>query len=75
MAGNTKLYWKLLSQFIATQADAAQQIGEALKVNDHVLAERLAHTVKGWPGNLGASEIQQAAAVLEKAIATSSAAA
>jgi len=74
MAGNKKLYWKLLSQFAATQGDAAQQIGTALKANDHVLAERLAHTVKGVAGNLGASSIQYAAANLEKAIAASSAA-
>ena len=38
------------------------------------LPERLAHTVKGVAGNLGASSIQYAAANLEKAIAASSAA-
>ena len=39
------------------------------------LAERLAHTVKGVAGNLGAGAIQSAAAKLEGAIASSSPAA
>jgi CheY-like chemotaxis protein len=72
MAGNKKLYWKLLSQFVATEADAAGRIGAALKDNDRALAERLAHTVKGVAGNLGAAAVQNAAANLERAIARSS---
>ena len=75
VAGNKKLYRKLLRQFSTTEADAAQRIAAALAENDSGLAERLAHTVKGVAGNLGASAVQNAAASLEKAIAGSAPAA
>ena len=68
VAGNKKLYRKLLRQFSKTEADAAQRIGSALAEKDRALAERLAHTVKGVAGNIGASAVQNAAANLEKAI-------
>ena len=75
VAGNKKLYRKLLRQFSKTEADAAQRIASALAENDRALAERLAHSVKGAAGNLGASAVQNAAANLEKAIASSAPAA
>ena len=68
VAGNKKLYRKLLRQFSTTEADAAQRIGSALAQKDRALAERLAHTVKGVAGNIGAHAVQNAAAHLEKAI-------
>jgi signal transduction histidine kinase/ligand-binding sensor domain-containing protein/DNA-binding response OmpR family regulator len=68
VAGNKKLYQKLLRQFSNTEADAAQRIASALAANDRALAERLAHTVKGVAGNIGAAAVQNAAAQLEKAI-------
>ena len=75
VAGNKKLYRKLLRQFSNTEADAAQRIASALAENDRALAERLAHTVKGVAGNIGAPAVQNAAANLEKAIAGSAPAA
>jgi two-component system, sensor histidine kinase and response regulator len=69
VAGNRKLYMKLLRQFVDQQADAAPQIARLLDKADNKAAERLAHSVKGVAGNLGASAIQAAAAELEKAIA------
>jgi signal transduction histidine kinase/CheY-like chemotaxis protein/ligand-binding sensor domain-containing protein len=75
VAGNKKLYRKLLRQFSTTEADAAQRIASALTEKDRALAERLAHTVKGVAGNIGAAAVQNAAAQLEKAIADSAAAA
>ena len=75
VAGNKKLYRKLLRQFSDTEADAAQRIASALAENDRALAERLAHTVKGVAGNIGAPAVQNAAANLEKAIAGSAPAA
>jgi HPt (histidine-containing phosphotransfer) domain-containing protein len=66
--GNKKLYRKLLRQFSQTEADAAQRIAAALAENDRAMAERLAHTVKGVAGNIGATSVQNAAAHLEKAI-------
>ena len=47
VAGNRKLYRKLLRQFSSTEADAAHRIAAALAEKDRALAERLAHTVKG----------------------------
>jgi two-component system sensor histidine kinase/response regulator len=75
VAGNKKLYLKLLRQFSKTEVDAAQRIASALAENDRAVAERLAHSVKGAAGNLGASVVQNAAANLEKAIASSAPAA
>ena len=68
VAGNKKLYRKLLRQFANTEADAPQRIASALADKDRTLAERLAHTVKGVAGNIGAHAVQNAAAHLEKAI-------
>ena len=75
VAGNRKLYLKLLRQFVEQQGPAPAQIADALARNDALLAERLAHTVKGVAGNLGARAVQPIAATLEKAIATKAAAA
>jgi len=69
VAGNRRLYLKLLRQFTEQQGPASSQITEALARHDTPMAERLAHTVKGVAGNLGARAVQQAAATLEKAIA------
>ena len=68
VAGNRKLYLKLLRQFSVEQADAPQQIAELLKAGDRATAERTAHTVKGVAANLGARAVQGAAGELEKAL-------
>ena len=75
VAGNTTLYRKLLRQFSSTKADAALRIASALVEDDRALAERLAHTLRGVAGNIGAPAVQDAAARLEKAIADSAPAA
>jgi len=69
VAGNRKLYLKLLRQFVDQQGPTPAQISEALTRQDTSLAERLAHTVKGVAGSLGMRAVQQVAAALEKAIA------
>ena len=68
VAGNRKLYLKLLRQFAEQQGSALQQIEAALDKDDTALAERLAHTLKGVAGNIGAKSIQNTAAALEKLI-------
>ena len=68
VAGNRKLYLKLLRQFIEQQGPAPGQITAALAQGDVALAERLAHTLKGVAGNIGAKSVQSAAGVLEKLI-------
>ncbi len=68
VGGNEKLYRKLLRDFAAQQGRAAEQIAEALAIGDAALAERLAHTLKGVAGNLGASDLQAAAGKLERCL-------
>jgi two-component system, sensor histidine kinase and response regulator len=68
VAGNRKLYLKLLRQFSAQQSDAPGRITELLKAGDRPAAERTAHTVKGVAANLGVKTVQLAAGELEKAI-------
>jgi two-component system sensor histidine kinase/response regulator len=68
VAGNRKLYRKLLRQFVEQQAAVTSQITTALAQGDNALAERLAHTLKGVAGNIGAKGVQASAAALEKLI-------
>ncbi|HSU52687.1 MAG TPA: response regulator, partial [Candidatus Dormibacteraeota bacterium] len=68
VAGNRKLYLKLLRQFIEQQGPAPEQIAAAVAQGDATLAERLAHTLKGVAGNIGAKTVQSAAGALEKLI-------
>jgi two-component system sensor histidine kinase/response regulator len=65
VGGNTRLYVKLLRQFASQQADAIGEIRAALSTNDAESATRLAHTLKGVAGNLGARDVQDAAAAVE----------
>jgi two-component system, sensor histidine kinase and response regulator len=68
VGGNRRLYVKLLREFIEQQGPAAAQVSDALATGDIVRAGRLAHSLKGVAGNLGARGVQSVAARLEKAI-------
>ncbi|MHC1768944.1 MAG: response regulator [Verrucomicrobiia bacterium] len=68
VAENRTLYLKLLRQFVEQQGPALDRISAALAGGDHGLAERLAHTLKGVAGNIGAKGVQAAAGPLEKLI-------
>jgi two-component system sensor histidine kinase/response regulator len=68
VGGNQALYRKLLSRFRDSQETAVEDIQAALGAGDVETATRLAHTVKGVAGNLGAEALYRAAAALEKAI-------
>jgi two-component system sensor histidine kinase/response regulator len=68
VAGNRKLYAKLLRQFVESQGPVVALVAEALARGDAALAERLAHTLKGVAGNIGAKPVHAAAATLEKAV-------
>ncbi len=67
--GKGSLYLAMLRKFLDGQADTPAQVSSALDADDWQLAERLAHTLKGTAGNIGANAIQEAAAKLEAAIA------
>lgn len=68
VGGNRKLYRKLLGQFAEQQGRTAESIATALADGDRALAERLAHTLKGVAGSIGAPGLQTLAGELEKAI-------
>ncbi|HTR43582.1 MAG TPA: response regulator [Pseudomonadales bacterium] len=68
VAGNQKLYLKILRQFAEQQGPAVGQITDALSKGDAALAERLAHTLKGVAGNIGAKPVQMVSGDLEKLI-------
>jgi two-component system, sensor histidine kinase and response regulator len=68
VGGNRKLYLKLLGQFIDQQGPSVEQITDALAKGDIPLGERLAHSLKGVSGNIGATQVQSTAGVLERLI-------
>ena len=68
VAGNRRLYWELLGKYASGQAEALARIRAALDQNDAALAERLAHTLQGVSGNIGATAVQQLAAELTQAL-------
>jgi len=68
VGGNKALYLKLLRQFVEKYAQFVAHVSEAQAKGDTPLAERLAHTLKGVAGNIGATGIQSAAGVLEKCL-------
>ncbi|HEX6274554.1 MAG TPA: response regulator, partial [Polyangiaceae bacterium] len=66
--GNRKLYVKLLRQFVEQQGPALERLATAFAKGDTSAAERLAHTLKGVSGSIGAKAVQAAAATLESMI-------
>ncbi|MGL4830500.1 MAG: response regulator, partial [Vibrio sp.] len=69
VAGNEKLYQRLLSQMMDREYDITKRIEVALKSQDYELAVRHAHTLKGTAANLGAVRASDIAARLEMALA------
>ncbi len=67
MAGKKPLYMTTLRRFAQSQRGITGRIDEALP-QDAALAGRLAHTLKGLAGTVGASPLQAAAAQLEQVI-------
>ncbi len=65
--GNQALYLRLLGKFRDSQRDFAAQFAQAQQAADPEAATRLAHTLKGTAGNIGAKAVQAAAAALEQA--------
>ncbi|WIO73221.1 transporter substrate-binding domain-containing protein [Porticoccaceae bacterium LTM1] len=62
---NKALYLKLLKKFKRGYRDFESQFREAHKSRENNDSERLAHTLKGVAGNIGAEKVQAAAEVLE----------
>jgi PAS domain S-box-containing protein len=74
MMGNERLYQRQLRKFWQTQARFGEQFQAARSDPDPMAATRAAHTLKGLAGNIGASRLQCAAGLLEKACETGGAA-
>jgi HPt (histidine-containing phosphotransfer) domain-containing protein len=66
---NHELYLKLLLMFRASEADFAHAFRLARQGGDPSAPNRLAHTLRGNAGNIGAKDVQATAAALEQACA------
>ncbi|WP_157900184.1 hybrid sensor histidine kinase/response regulator [Rhodoferax koreense] len=66
MSGNVSFYRRMLRKFANSERDFAGRFEAALGQADAGAPARLAHTLKGLAGNLGARELQDAAARLEE---------
>jgi CheY-like chemotaxis protein len=70
VGGKVAVYYSLLDKFRVGERHTLVRIREAMFRHDLSGAERLAHTLKGTAGTLGAHALQQQAALLEEALRT-----
>jgi signal transduction histidine kinase/CheY-like chemotaxis protein/HPt (histidine-containing phosphotransfer) domain-containing protein len=67
VAGNIRLYQRLLKDFYEDYADFSSDIEKLFNTGDSEHAVRLIHTIKGVAGNIGATRLYSAASQLEAA--------
>lgn len=65
VSGNSKLYLSLIEKFYEKYQTVTDEIKKAIKQTDQEKAVRLAHTIKGLAGSLGAVKLNKAAALIE----------
>ncbi len=68
MDGNVKTYYLILESFRNSQQHTLPGIRSAIAAEDKEKAVRLAHTLKGLSGTLGAEKLQSVVAELESAL-------
>ncbi|MBI5578456.1 MAG: response regulator [Deltaproteobacteria bacterium] len=68
LMGNKRLYRKLLLDFGANYGGVADDIREALAARNFTQAHSLVHNLNGLAGNLAATDLQAAAAAMEKLV-------
>ena len=68
VSGNKVLYRSLLLKFVRDFSGSAVEIREKLVEGDQVTARRIAHTIKGASGNIGAKSLYARAEVLDRAL-------
>ncbi len=68
IGGNRTLYRTLLSEFIEDHHNDDVALKEALAVDDFVLFRRLAHSLRGVAGSIGAQQLEERSGDLEQAI-------
>lgn len=66
--GKQALYLSMLRKFVAGQADTPNQLVQTLAAGKRAEAERLAHSLRGVAGNIGAMEVHRLATDVETAI-------
>jgi two-component system sensor histidine kinase/response regulator len=66
--GNRRRYESLLERFADSETQVVREIRRALAGNDTSTARRLAHSLKGAAGNLGADGLSELAAKAEAAL-------
>jgi PAS domain S-box-containing protein len=66
--GKRPLYLSMLRKFVDGQRHATDDVLESLEADDWATAERIAHTLRGVSGNIGAVGLQRLAESLESAL-------
>ncbi|MGY0194413.1 response regulator [Leptothrix sp. BB-4] len=64
--GRPAVFADLLRAFVAAHHDTDRRLADALQAGDRVLAGRIAHTLRGIAGQIGAESLQAAARQVEK---------
>jgi two-component system sensor histidine kinase/response regulator len=65
IGGNQQFYLKLLGDFLKNHGDCVEHLQSLISADRLDEARRVAHTLKGVGGNIGAFPLEQKAAVLE----------
>ncbi len=65
MGGSTRAYRRTLTKVLESEADAMERISQSLIESDWETAVRIAHTLKGVAGNIGANALHAEASKLE----------
>jgi PAS domain S-box-containing protein len=68
LRGNVASYHRLLAKFYDTHYEDAHTLKALLEANEHELAKRMAHTLKGTSATLGIEEVHQIALALEEKV-------
>lgn len=66
MGGSIKTYIRVLKTFVDHQQHSVDELQQAIDKKDKVTAERIAHTIRGVAGNIGAISLQSMATIIEK---------
>jgi two-component system sensor histidine kinase/response regulator len=66
--GSRSFYLQMLGRFREGQRESAESIADALEHHDRIVAERLAHTLKGVAALLGARKLQRLCGQIEQDI-------
>jgi CheY-like chemotaxis protein len=68
IGGNQDLYIKLLRDFLISHAESAKRLDQYLSDNNLKAAQRLAHTIRGTAGTLGATQLEEAAHKIDNSL-------